>query len=143
MSSFLSLSLRNLETRTKEHFRNVRLNHLEKTAIASHVWNTGHEINKSATLLKSVNEKNELMIWEKIFIHKHAHYMMNFEIPPESSLIKKYVCRPPDSASIEPTSNATMRDVTLQSIWIENGRNIARINCLQVSKLPKLEVTVL
>ena len=34
----------------------------------------------------------------------------------ESSHIKKYVCRPPDSASIAPTSNATMRDVTLQSI---------------------------
>ena len=62
---------RNLETRTKEHFRNVRLNHLEK----SHVWNTGHEINKSATLLKSVNKKNELMIWEKIFIHNHAHHI--------------------------------------------------------------------
>ena len=38
------------------------------------------------------------------------------EIPPESSLIKKYVCRLPDSSSIAPTSNATMRDVTLQSI---------------------------
>ena len=122
---------RNLETRTKEHFRNVRLNHLEKSAIGSHVWNTGHEINKSATLLKSVNKKNELMNWEKIFIHKHAHHIMNFEIPPESSLIKKYVCRPPDSASIAPTSNATMRDVTLQSIWIEIGRNIARNICLQ------------
>ena len=28
-----------------------------------------------------------------------------------------------------------------QSIWIENGRSIARNNCLQVSKLPYLEVT--
>ena len=28
-----------------------------------------------------------------------------------------------------------------KSIWIENGRNIARNNCLQVSKLPKLAVT--
>ena len=55
-------------------------------------------------------------------------HIMNFEIPPESSLIKKYVCRPPDSASIAPTSNATMRDVTFQSIWIENGRNIVRNN---------------
>ena len=59
---------------------------------------------------------NELMIWEKIFIYKHAHHIMNFEIPPESSLIKKYVCRSPDSASIAPTSKTTMRDVTLQSI---------------------------
>ena len=102
--------------RTKEHFRNVRLNHVEKSAIAAHFWNTGHEINNSATLLKSVNQKNELTIWEKIFIHKHAHHIMNFEIQPESSLIKKYVCRSPDSASIAPTSNATIRDVTLQSI---------------------------
>ena len=113
---YIGQTKRNLETRTKEHFRNLRLNHLEKSAIASHVWNTGHEINKSATLLKSVNIKNELMIWEKIFIHKHAHHIMNFEIPPESYLIKKYVCRPPDSASIAPTSSGTMRDVTLQSI---------------------------
>ena len=36
---------------------------------------------------------------------------MNFEVPPASSLIKKYVCRPPDSAS---TSIATMRDTTLE-----------------------------
>ena len=28
-----------------------------------------------------------------------------------------------------------------QLIWIENGRNIARNNCLLGSKLPKLEVT--
>ena len=74
--------------------------------------------------------------------HKHAHHIMNFEIPPESSLIKKYVCRPPDRASIAPTSNATMRDVTLQSIWIENGRNIAWNNCLQVSKLPSWRLLI-
>jgi hypothetical protein len=43
---------RNLETRTKEHFRNLRLNYTEKSAIASHFWSTGHEINNSANLLK-------------------------------------------------------------------------------------------
>ena len=59
---------------------------------------------------------------------------MNFEVLAASSLIKKYVCRPPDSAS---TSIPTMRDTTLQSIWIENGRNIV----IKVSKLPQLEVT--
>ena len=31
--------------------------------------------------------------------------------------------------------------INFESIWIENGQNIARNNCLQVSKLPKLEVT--
>ena len=29
---------RNLEMRTKEHFRNLRLNHIEKSAIALHFW---------------------------------------------------------------------------------------------------------
>ena len=29
------------------------------------------------------------------------------------------------------TSIATMCDTTLQSIWIENGQNIAQNNCLQ------------
>ena len=48
--------------------------------------------------------------------------------------------RSPDGASMAPTSITTMRDTTLQSIWIENGRNnclhIILYYCLQVSKLP-------
>ena len=54
----------------------------------------GHEINNSANVLKSVNRKDELM-WKNIFIHKHAHHIMNYEVPPENSLIKKYICRSP------------------------------------------------
>ena len=77
--------------RTKEHFRNLRLNHIDKSAIASHFWNSGHEINNSANVLKSVNRKNEIITWEKIFIHKHAHHIMNFEVLPVSSLIRKYI----------------------------------------------------
>jgi hypothetical protein len=56
------------------------------------------------------------MNWEKIFILKHVYHIMNFEVPPESSLIKNYVCRPPDSASMAQTSIVTMHDATLQSI---------------------------
>ena len=33
---YIGQTKRNLETRTKEHFRNVRLNHLEKSDIALH-----------------------------------------------------------------------------------------------------------
>ena len=43
-----------------------------------------------------------------------SHY--EFEVLPESSLIKKYVSRPPDSTSMAPISIATMHDTTLQSI---------------------------
>ena len=73
-----------------------------------HFWNTGHEINNLVSLLKPVNRKNELIIWEKIFIHKHTHNIMNFEILPESSFIKKYVWRPPDSSLMASTSIATI-----------------------------------
>ena len=55
---YIGQTKRNLETRTKEHFRNLRLNYTDKSAIASHFWNTGHEINNSANILKSVNRKN-------------------------------------------------------------------------------------
>jgi hypothetical protein len=56
--------------RTKKHFINLKLDHTDKSGIALHFWNTGHEINNSAKLLKSVNSKNELITWEKIFIHE-------------------------------------------------------------------------
>ena len=40
---------------------------------------------------------------------------MNFEVLPESSLIKKYVCRSPDSASMAPIS-ISIHDAKLQLI---------------------------
>ena len=58
-------------------------------------------------------------------------FINNFEVLPESSLIGKYVYRPPDSASMASTSIATMRDITLHFIWIENGWNIAQNNYLK------------
>ena len=53
---------RNLEMRTKEHFKNLKLNYTDKSVRASCVWNTRHEINNSANLLKSDNRNNELII---------------------------------------------------------------------------------
>ena len=100
---------RQKETRTKEHFRNLRLNRTDQSVIESHFWNTGNEFNNTANILKSVNKKNKLITWEKIFIHKHAHHIMNSEVPPVSSLIEKYICRPQDSASMAPISIATMQ----------------------------------
>jgi hypothetical protein len=89
------------------------LNHTDKSTIASYFWNTGHEINNSANILKSVNRKNEQITWEKIFTHRHAHHIMNYEVLPVTSLIKKYMCRPPDSALMAPISIATMQDTSV------------------------------
>ena len=47
---------------------------------------------------------------------KKKNVSINTQITPESSLIKKYVCKSPDSASMAPTSIAAMGDTTLQLI---------------------------
>ena len=49
---------------------------------------------------------------------------MNFEVPPGSSLIKKYICRPPDRASIAPISIATMQDTSL--IELRMGETLSK-----------------
>ena len=46
-----------------------------------------------------------------------AYHIMNFEVPPVSSLIKKYICRPPDSASMAPIRIATMQDTWVDLNW--------------------------
>ena len=65
----------------------------------------------------------------KLIIH-----IINFEVIPESSLIKTDICRPPDSALMALTSIPRMRDTTLQ-LRIENGQNIAWNNCIQGKQL--------
>ena len=68
----------------------------------------------SDAVLKSVNKRNKLLIWENTFIYKHTH--MNLEVLPENSLITKYVYRPLDSASIASTNITTTCNTTCQSI---------------------------
>jgi hypothetical protein len=46
-----------------------------------------------------------------LFIHKHAHHIMNFEVLPESSLIKKYMYRPSDSTLIASTNITPTHDI--------------------------------
>ena len=120
------------QTRTKEHFKNLRLNHTEKSAIASQFWNTGHEINNSAILLKPVNRKNELIIWEKISINTHITLWILKSCQLVHSL--KSMCGNHQTGHRWHQSASQCK--TLQLIWIENGWNIAQNNCLQVCKLP-------
>ena len=69
--------------------------------------------NHSFFLLTDFNKVAELLILCPVF--QKCDAMADFSTWfNESSLIKKYVSRSPDSASIAPSSNATMRDVTLQ-----------------------------
>ena len=75
-------------------------------------------------------------LWINIFSQIISSFFLLYSYSILKSVNKKNEVRhrSPDSALIAPIRIATMRDATLQSIWIENGQNIARNNCLQVSK---------
>ena len=43
---------RDLETRIKEHFRNIKNGEIEKSAVATHVWEEKHAMDRNPVLLK-------------------------------------------------------------------------------------------
>ncbi|KAJ9578766.1 hypothetical protein L9F63_004974 [Diploptera punctata] len=99
---YIGKTKRNLNTRLKEHLRNVKNGETEKSAIAAHAWSEKHRIETKAKLLKQLEKPKELTIWEKIYICKNENTTMNFEIPSykERGLIWKFFGRPPDGAEV-------------------------------------------
>ena len=49
-----------LETRVKEHFRNIKNGEIEKSAVAAHVWKEKHAMYHKPILLKQASNKQEL-----------------------------------------------------------------------------------
>jgi hypothetical protein len=49
-----------LETRTKKQFRNIRIGEIEKSAVAAHVWEEKHAMDRKPILLKQASKKHEL-----------------------------------------------------------------------------------
>ena len=82
----------NLETKVKEHFRNVKYKDIEKSAVAYHFLITQHKVENEAKLLKQMDKPLELTIWgKKIFIQKNINITFNFDMPDEKNLISKYI----------------------------------------------------
>ena len=94
---YIGQTKRNLKTRVKEHFRNIKQKQEDKSAVAFHFWNKNHDIDPNPKLLKGVINKNKLTTWENILIWKNKDRVMNFEIPPVDNLIKKFIIPPPES----------------------------------------------
>ena len=55
----------NLETRVKEHFRNIKYKDIEKSAVAYHFWITQYKVENGAKLLKQAEKPLELTVWGK------------------------------------------------------------------------------
>ena len=93
---YIGKTKRNIQIRAKEHFRNIKFFQTDKSAVAADFWQTYHEIDLKPILLKPLNNKNELDIWEYIFILKNKDRAMNFKIPPADVLIKKFIFQTPE-----------------------------------------------
>ena len=65
-----------LETRVKEHFRNIKNGEAEKSAVAAHIWREKHAMDRKPVLLKQTSNKQELTNWKNILINKkkRSHY---------------------------------------------------------------------
>ena len=59
-----------METRVKEHFRNIKNGGIEKSTVAAHVWKEKHAKDHKSVLLKQVSNKKELTKWENILKQK-------------------------------------------------------------------------
>ena len=66
-----------METRVKEHFRNIKNGEIEKSAIAA---KEKHAMDHKTVLLKQAANKQELTNWENILITKNKDCVINFEI---------------------------------------------------------------
>ena len=69
--------IKNLLTRRKENNNylatvsrhHIRLYQIDKSALATHFWDKGHNIQTETKLLKHITNPKELTVWEKLFIN--------------------------------------------------------------------------
>ena len=90
-------------TRVKEHFVNIENREIQKSAVAAHVWKEKHTLDHKPVLLKQASNKQELTNWKDILITKSKYLSINFEIPPEDHLTKKFILIPVEDSRSAPT----------------------------------------
>ena len=118
---FIGKKKRNLETRVKEHFRNIKNGEIEKSAVAAHVWKVKHAMHHKPVLLKQAANIQKLTNWENILITKDKDHVINFEIPPADHLTKKFILNPVErSRSVG--NGLTMRTRSLKVLPVYSSK---------------------
>ena len=74
----------------KENCRNIKCFQIDKSTVAAHSWEYGHQIDDNIKLITHIFPK-DLNVWEKIHVQKNKFNIMNFNIPVENILITKYI----------------------------------------------------
>ena len=74
---YIGQTKRNLKTRIKEHFRNIKYKHLEKSAVTTHHLINGHELNPVPKLLRNLTGRSEMTMWESLLILKNKEQVVS------------------------------------------------------------------
>ena len=81
-ASYIGQSRRAIQVRAKEHIAHFRNNRLGKSAVADHIYETGHFLDPDkVTLLKETNWPL-LDSFESIYIHKNRYSLLNNDRGP-------------------------------------------------------------
>ena len=68
-------------TNQREYCRNIRCFQIDRSAVAAHSWENGHQIDDNIKLIKHILFPKGLNVWEEMYIQKNKFYVMNFDIP--------------------------------------------------------------
>jgi hypothetical protein len=93
--TYIGQTKRTIHTRFKEHIAHIKYNRPTKSAIAAHTLQKGH-LNigvNNLSLLKAVNDKNQLDAWESLYINKYKAKTLNIDEEPIISTLFKTICR--------------------------------------------------
>lgn len=77
---YIGQTKRDIETRAKEHARNIKNEETTKSAVAKHFWEAKHSIELKPELLKSVTKVSQLNTAEKLYIFKHRANVLNEDL---------------------------------------------------------------
>lgn len=91
---YIGQTARTVNTRFSEHLSKFFNNHFEQSAIAEHLHDTGHDVNKlNVNLVKHVLDRRKLDFWETLFIREvDPEKLINREMGPlASSSLLKYI----------------------------------------------------
>jgi hypothetical protein len=88
--SYIGQTRRNIKTRFKEHMAHFKYNRPEKSSIAQHMIETGHEITENNLKLLKETPNHLLDAYESLYIHKYRENSLNSDKGPipHSSLFK-------------------------------------------------------
>jgi hypothetical protein len=69
---------RDLETRVKEHFRNIKNGVIEKLAVAAHVWKEKHAMDHKPVLFKASSKQTRINKVGKYPYNKNQRWHYKF-----------------------------------------------------------------